>query len=66
MDTRNGEIYASLKAAMEAGVPREYAMEMEEQPTPRQQKRSKVGRNDPCPCGSGMKFKKCHLNKRAI
>lgn len=21
---------------------------------------SKVGRNDPCPCGSGMKFKKCH------
>ena len=21
----------------------------------------KVGRNDPCPCGSGKKFKKCHL-----
>ena len=20
----------------------------------------KVGRNDPCPCGSGMKFKQCH------
>ncbi|MDP6688023.1 MAG: SEC-C metal-binding domain-containing protein, partial [Alphaproteobacteria bacterium] len=20
---------------------------------------SKVGRNDPCPCGSGKKFKKC-------
>ncbi|MCY1429187.1 SEC-C motif protein [compost metagenome] len=19
-----------------------------------------VGRNDPCPCGSGNKFKKCH------
>ncbi|MCL5016127.1 MAG: SEC-C metal-binding domain-containing protein [Patescibacteria group bacterium] len=19
-----------------------------------------VGRNDPCPCGSGKKFKKCH------
>jgi preprotein translocase subunit SecA len=29
---------------------------------PRQVKRdaSKVGRNDPCPCGSGKKFKKCH------
>ena len=29
---------------------------------PRQAKRdtSKVGRNDPCPCGSGKKFKKCH------
>ncbi|MCY1222196.1 SEC-C motif protein [compost metagenome] len=21
----------------------------------------KVGRNDPCPCGSGLKYKKCHL-----
>jgi preprotein translocase subunit SecA len=21
---------------------------------------TKVGRNDPCPCGSGKKFKKCH------
>ena len=20
----------------------------------------KVGRNDPCPCGSGKKFKSCH------
>jgi uncharacterized protein YecA (UPF0149 family) len=19
-----------------------------------------VGRNDPCPCGSGKKYKKCH------
>ena len=24
----------------------------------------KVGRNDPCPCGSGKKYKKCCLNKR--
>ena len=23
--------------------------------------RPKVGRNDPCPCGSGRKYKKCHL-----
>jgi len=23
-------------------------------------KESKVGRNDPCPCGSGKKYKKCH------
>ncbi|HVF58652.1 MAG TPA: SEC-C metal-binding domain-containing protein [Thermoanaerobaculia bacterium] len=20
----------------------------------------RIGRNDPCPCGSGRKFKKCH------
>jgi len=25
----------------------------------RQQKQKKVGRNDPCPCGSGKKYKKC-------
>lgn len=24
---------------------------------------NKVGRNDPCPCESGKKFKKCCLNK---
>jgi preprotein translocase subunit SecA len=23
----------------------------------------KVGRNDPCPCGSGKKYKNCHMNK---
>ena len=23
----------------------------------------KIGRNEPCPCGSGMKFKQCHLGK---
>ena len=26
------------------------------QPVPRQQE---IGRNDPCPCGSGKKYKKC-------
>ena len=23
----------------------------------------KIGRNDPCPCGSGKKYKKCCMNK---
>ena len=27
---------------------------------PVQRKNGKVGRNDPCPCGSGKKYKKCH------
>lgn len=26
-------------------------------------KRKKIGRNDPCPCGSGKKYKKCCLGK---
>ena len=28
-------------------------------------RKEKVGRNDPCPCGSGKKFKKCCMNKKA-
>lgn len=24
---------------------------------------SKTGRNDPCPCHSGKKYKKCHKNE---
>jgi preprotein translocase subunit SecA len=24
---------------------------------------AQVGRNDPCPCGSGKKFKRCHGRK---
>ncbi len=30
------------------------------QPTTVRRTQPKVGRNDPCPCGSGKKFKKCH------
>jgi preprotein translocase subunit SecA len=29
-------------------------------PAPVVNKMPKVGRNDPCPCGSGKKFKQCH------
>jgi preprotein translocase subunit SecA len=30
---------------------------------PKRRDVSKVGRNDPCPCGSGKKFKQCCVNK---
>jgi preprotein translocase subunit SecA len=29
-------------------------------PTTVQRQADKIGRNDPCPCGSGKKYKKCH------
>jgi preprotein translocase subunit SecA len=33
----------------------------QEKPVPQPVKvEKKVGRNDPCPCGSGKKFKNCH------
>ena len=33
------------------------------QPKVHQKPKKNVGRNDPCPCGSGKKYKKCCLNK---
>jgi len=32
-------------------------------PLPPITRKEKVGRNDPCPCGSGKKYKRCCLNK---
>jgi preprotein translocase subunit SecA len=32
----------------------------EPQPVPLKREAPKIGRNDPCPCGSGKKYKKCH------
>jgi SEC-C motif-containing protein len=35
-------------------------------PVPVRNSAERVGRNDPCPCGSGKKYKKCHfLNESA-
>jgi preprotein translocase subunit SecA len=42
---------------------REEVSEDEEKPAPKQQPirvEQKIGRNDPCPCGSGKKYKNCH------
>ncbi|MCU1337599.1 MAG: secA [Bryobacterales bacterium] len=36
------------------------AQEQEPQSHPSASPAGKVGRNDPCPCGSGKKYKKCH------
>ena len=67
MDTKTGDIYtpetmAKFKAFMKAEL-----KEMQLKPTIKQLRRKpvdpkadgRVGRNDPCPCGSGKKFKKC-------
>ncbi|MCL4485741.1 MAG: preprotein translocase subunit SecA [Nitrospirae bacterium] len=40
------------------GIPVGEAVAREEMSPPR--KEQKIGRNDPCPCGSGKKYKKCH------
>ena len=65
MDTRTGDIIAmdELEKIMEkmSTEEREHFKEMKLQMTHQQEKTKKVGRNDPCPCGSGRKFKKCCL-----
>jgi preprotein translocase subunit SecA len=37
-----------------------YSAPPKEAPAPVKRTAAKVGRNDPCPCGSGKKYKKCH------
>jgi SEC-C motif len=43
--------------------PREPNEFLERKPTPVLRTEKSVGRNDPCPCGSGKKFKKCCISK---
>jgi len=42
----------------DSGMPMEDTRELQKQMPVRAEQ--KVGRNDPCPCGSGKKFKNCH------
>ena len=37
-----------------------YSAPAKEAPRPAERPAGRVGRNDPCPCGSGKKYKKCH------
>ena len=64
MDTRDGRIYTPEEhKSIKDFWDKVYHRPMEVPPTPKQMARKppKVGRNEPCPCGSGKKFKKCCL-----
>jgi preprotein translocase subunit SecA len=37
----------------------------DKKPEPIRNSRERVGRNDPCPCGSGKKYKNCHMRQEA-
>ncbi len=41
----------------------EFALMFESDGSNQEPQTPKIGRNDPCPCGSGRKYKKCCLNK---
>ena len=62
MDTRTGEILSVEEVQRRFGEDpkqKKFFKPMEVEPTPTQLLNKKVGRNDPCPCGSGVKFKRC-------
>lgn len=61
MDIRDGRVYTEEEVNAMDDIDRQYMRKMGYHPTPFQRKEGKVGRNDPCPCGSGYKFKKCCL-----
>jgi len=46
--------------------PSQAPMAVSAAPMPVQRMQPKVGRNDPCPCGSGKKYKKCHMLTDAV
>ena len=54
LDDAIAELVGSVAELYDLTEPLRYKVEPVRRETP------KVGRNDPCPCGSGKKFKQCH------
>jgi len=54
LDGALGALVAAVADLYDITAPMRYKVEASRRATP------KVGRNDPCPCGSGRKFKQCH------
>lgn len=68
MDTRNGNIMTEEMAKLLNIVMRRKVTKIMTIPPTNEQmirRPPRVGRNDSCPCGSGLKFKKCCLNINA-
>jgi len=61
MDTRDGRIYTEDQVMAMEPADQVYMRRLAGPITTAQQASMKVGRNDPCPCGSGRKFKRCHM-----
>jgi uncharacterized protein YecA (UPF0149 family) len=55
---------AGVYRAVVLGLCNKKAPESRAQPVPRNPRN--VGRNSPCPCGSGKKFKQCHLGHDVV
>jgi preprotein translocase subunit SecA len=51
----------SIQAQQEAGIAGSQVSDKKVEPI--RNRMDKVGRNDPCPCGSGKKYKNCHMRQ---
>ena len=57
-DSPPGDMASEQQAAIEGS-------QGDGKPRPIRKQQQHVGRNDPCPCGSGKKYKNCHMRKGA-
>jgi preprotein translocase subunit SecA len=60
MQLRHGSELEADSQAASAPPPRRAPPQPRAIAQPARREGPKIGRNDPCPCGSGQKFKKCH------
>jgi SEC-C motif domain protein len=61
MDTRNGDIRTAEQVAVMTADDQKFFKPITTELTRVQRRTMKIGRNHPCPCGSGKKFKACCL-----
>jgi hypothetical protein len=59
MDVRDGRILTPEQVSMTPAGEQQYLREVKIPLTRQQRLMGRVGANDRCPCGSGVKFKKC-------
>ena len=59
-DVAHKVLFANIERAPRLAAPRNLTTNHPEEGAAAPQRRKKVGRNDPCWCGSGKKFKNCH------
>jgi hypothetical protein len=66
---RMKEMWSFMQAPQQPALPSQAAPAkerddfLEREPAPFLRTQKQVGRNDPCPCGSGKKFKKCCMSR---
>src|SRR5438132_2112725 len=63
----------SIGATIHEAAPRPMAQDVstnssqsDKKPEPIRNRGERVGRNDPCPCGSGKKYKNCHMRQVTV